>query len=274
MHERLRDYWEDPKTVSIIDANLHDLEMDRVLRHLRPTDTVADIGCGDGEATVRYASHVNSVVGIERSAHLRARASEAAARSGSRNLTIEAGDVMTLADSERFDAVVSQRLLINLATWEEQQQAIRNIHRALRPGGRFIMVENTDQAFAAMNGWRGKVGLPAVPQHWHNLFFDHELLMAFMRGGFELERHYDFGMYYLLTRVYVPMFAQFTGFGASAVKDPIYERSDAAARKAFDLFGDRVSIDAGPAFGPIQVFVFRRSPAWSDPADDRGKPRG
>jgi hypothetical protein len=42
--------------------------------------------------------------------------------------------------------------------------------------------------------------------------------------------------------VYVPMFASFVGYGAKAVKDPIYEQSDAAARVMFEKFHDRLQI--------------------------------
>ena len=40
----LKEYWEDDKTVSIIDKNLHWIEIDTVLSHLKASDHVADIG--------------------------------------------------------------------------------------------------------------------------------------------------------------------------------------------------------------------------------------
>jgi len=97
-----------------------------------------------------------------------------------------------------------------------------------------------------------------IPQHWHNRFFDYDEMMDVFRGKFQLLRHYDFGLYYLLTRVYVPMFASFVGYGAKAIKDPIFERSDAAARILFEHLKDRVKITGCRAFGPIQAFVLRR----------------
>ena len=109
-----------------------------------------------------------------------------------------------------------------------------------------------------MNDVRVRMGLDPVPQHWHNRFFDRDTLLAFLHGKFQVLRHYDFGLYYLLTRVYVPTFASFTGFGRNAVKDPIFEKSDRAARQLFEIFANRVSIDDGAAFGPIQVWALRR----------------
>lgn len=261
--ERVRAYWENPGTVSIMDKNLHQLEIETVCRYLLPTDCLADIGCGDGEATMHYARCVRSVVAIERSNHLRGQAEAAAARSGLSNITLCPGDILDsgIAADASFDVIVTERLLINLGHWEEQTKALLNIHRMLKPGGRYIMVENTNDGFQAMNDMRAAVDLPPVPQHWHNRFFDYEELAAFLRGRFQLLRHYDFGLYYFLTRVYVPMFASFQGWGVNAVKDPIFEKSDAAARILFEKFSERIDIGGCRAFGPIQVFVLRHEGA-------------
>jgi SAM-dependent methyltransferase len=252
-------YWEDPGTVSIIDKNLHQIEIETVCCHLLPTDSLADIGCGDGQATVRYAARVARCVGIERSEHLRAKAESTAKQSGLSNICIRSGDILDRQlPTAAFDVIVTQRLLINLASWEEQMQAILNVHRILKPGGRYIMIENTNDAFLALNDVRVALKMPPIPQHWHNRFFDYDELIRFLRGKFQLLRHYDFGLYYLLTRVYVPMFASFVGYGAQAVKDPIFEKSDAAARILFETLKDRVKITGCRALGPIQAFVLRR----------------
>ena len=52
---------------------------------------------------------------------------------------------------ESFDLVISQRCLINLSGWEEQQIALAEIARILNPGGRFIMQEGTLQSREALN---------------------------------------------------------------------------------------------------------------------------
>lgn len=179
-------------------------------------------------------------------------------REGVGNMRVEDGDILTLQGNSLYDAVVTQRLLINLSSWQQQQDGIMTVHRLLKPGGRFLMIENTNQAFQSMNALRVRMGLDPVPQHWHNRFFDRDELMRFLRGKFQLLRHYDFGLYYLFTRVYVPMFASFVGYGRNAVKDPIFEKSDRAARELFEAFAERVRIDGGEAFGPIQVWALRR----------------
>ncbi|HKW78851.1 MAG TPA: hypothetical protein VJQ09_07090, partial [Candidatus Limnocylindria bacterium] len=88
---------------------------------------------------------------------------------------------------------------------------------------------------------------------------------------FQLLRFQDFGLYYLLTRVYVQMFATFEGFGINAKKDPIFEHSDRAARVLYEKFADRVKFDGMRAFGPIQFWALRRE---GRDLDAEGQPVG
>ena len=257
----VRDYWEDPTTISIIDANLHQIEVDSVSRHLEPDDRLADIGCGNGRATVQYARLVKECIGYERSERFLGEARKACAASGLDNLRIEPGDIMEMkTESAAFDCVVTQRLLINLDSWKTQQEALENLQRLVKPGGRLILIENTDEGALALNELREAMGMKPIPKHWHNLYFEHQRFLEFMASRFELVKHYDFGLYYFLTRVYVPMFASFTGFGAKAVKDPIFDQADQAARKICEALSERVGFHGCPAVGPIQGFVFRRLP--------------
>ena len=255
----IRDYWEDPATISIIDANLHRIEVDTVSRHLEPDDRLADIGCGNGRATVEYARVVKECIGYERSERFRQEAREACAASGLDNLRIEHGDLMEMkTESAAFDCVVTQRLLINLESWERQQEGLEILRRLVKPGGRLILIENTDEGTLALNHMREAMGMKPIGKHWHNHYFQHQQFLDFMAPRFELVKHYDFGLYYLLTRVYVPMFASFTGSGAKAVKDPLFDQADQAARKIYEALSDRVGFPGAPAVGPVQGFVFRR----------------
>ena len=120
--ESNRDYWEDPQTVSILDLNLHELEIRFVSKFLRPVHVMADVGCGDGTATLRYAESVKYCYGIEPSSLLRKRANRALAGSGQNNVKFVDGDIFNLSEYEEiFDLVVSQRVLINLPSWEWEE---------------------------------------------------------------------------------------------------------------------------------------------------------
>lgn len=94
----------------------------------KPGERVLDLGCGDGALTERLAGLGCQVVGVDISESLLA-----AARS--RGLDIRHADVRDLPFEHEFDAVFSNAVL----HWvTEPERAARSIHRALKPGGRFI----------------------------------------------------------------------------------------------------------------------------------------
>lgn len=259
---KIDEYWERTDTISLLDKNLRKLETDFVLAQLAANDELADFGCGDGESTVHYAAKVKSCLALEHSNHLRAKAAERFAAAGLTNVTLAAGDALDLSDYEgKFNVAVTQRVVINFMTWDEQKIVLHNIWRALRPGGRYVMMENTFEGFEAMNAVRRAVGLPNVPLHdWHNYFLHYDKFLEYLEGKFIVEKTQTFNLYYLLTRVFINMFAKFEGYGAAAIKEDVFDVADAAARQLQELMDHRVTIqvDKGKSFGPIQGFVLRR----------------
>ena len=256
------EYWEKPDTVSLMDKNLRQLETGFIMSNLSSDDELADFGCGDGESTVHYASKVKSCLALEHSSRLREKAAERFREAGLTNITLVSGNVLDLSAYEaQFNIVVTQRVVINFMTWDEQKVVLDNIRKTLRPGGRYLMIENTFEGFEALNSVRRAVGLPNIPLHdWHNYFLHIDKFMDYIEDKFVIEQTRTFNLYYLLTRVFLNMFAKFQGYGASAVKDDIFDVADPAARHLHELIGDRVkvTVDKGDSFGPIQGFVLRR----------------
>lgn len=254
-----RAYWEDPDTVSLLDRNLRELEIAFISKYLSRGQSIADVGCGDGLATRRYAELVDRCVGIERSERLRGLAEAAQAAHPISNLEFQAGDVLDLSRfAGRFDVVVTERVLINLPSWAHQQHAIEQIYAALRPGGMYVMLENTEDGDRALNALREEVGLQAIPQHWHNLFIDWQAFVDFVTPRFAIVERRGFNLYYFLTRVYAQVFASFEGFGANARADPVFSKLDPAARHLEEQFGDEVSFKGADVVGPIQGIALRR----------------
>jgi trans-aconitate 2-methyltransferase len=99
---------------------------------------VLDVGCGDGRVTAEVAARVprGSVLGIDPSREMIAHAMSAYAPAACPNLRFEVGDARDIPDRHEFDLVVS----FNALHWEhEQEDALRSIRGALRPGGRAIV---------------------------------------------------------------------------------------------------------------------------------------
>jgi len=254
-----RKYWEDPNTRSLIDPNMKELEIDFISRYLRDEHKVADIGCGDGNTVVNIAPRVKSILGIERSDYLKNMAIQKIAENKIENASICSGDILETDFCEEFDIVITERVLINLPSWELQYQAIENIHRNLRAGGLYLMVENTIDGHNALNRLRQAVGLKPIDIHWHNLYLDYEIFCDGIKGKFEILERYGFSLYYFLTRVYTQMFANFIGSGINAKADKIFELSDPAARALQQIAGDQMTYRGNNnVLGAIQGFALRK----------------
>lgn len=259
LYNEINEYWEDQNSISLLDKNLRELEESVILPCLKQTQDFADIGCGDGISTVKYARRVKSCLALEPSNYLRSKAKQRFAEERLKNVRCVQGSVLDLSEyQEAFDVVVTQRVLINLPTWEDQKRGIDNIYADLRPGGYYVMIENTYEGHEALNSVRRAVGLADIPLHWHNLFFHHDQLIEHFHGKFMVKHHATFDLYYFLTRVFVTMFAKFEGYGKAAKKDDIFNVTDAAAKRLFETVSPRIRVGTGPAFGPIQGFVLRK----------------
>jgi trans-aconitate methyltransferase len=94
----------------------------------RPGERILDLGCGDGFLTRRIAESGATVVGVDSSPQMIAAAKERGA-----DARYASGEALPF-DGE-FDAVFSNAAL----HWMRDQDAVlQGVHRALKPGGRFV----------------------------------------------------------------------------------------------------------------------------------------
>jgi ubiquinone/menaquinone biosynthesis C-methylase UbiE len=115
-------------------------------------------------------------------------------------------DVLNLSYPEdTFDVVISERCLINLMSWEEQQKAMCEIKRVLKKGGRYLMIEGTSGGLDKLNNMRESYGLHRIEKHWHNLLFDDDMLMTFLKKHFNNKEIISLGTYYFISRVVHPL---------------------------------------------------------------------
>jgi SAM-dependent methyltransferase len=116
-----------------------------------PGDRVLDVGCGFGDSTqqlARIAGPDGAALGVDVAPRFVDAAREEAAAAGVRNASFEVADVEVTQFDETFDYAFAR---FGTMFFANPVAALRNIRRALEPGGRFVCVV-----------WRHKLDNPWV----------------------------------------------------------------------------------------------------------------
>lgn len=243
----VEEYWNRPDTISLKDENLRTLELEAISGWLDKNAKVLDIGCGDGVNTIAYANKVQNIKGIDYSSEMIKRARHRISDGRSINLDFQLLSVLELEQlQEQFDIVLSQRCLINLGSFDQQEDVIRRVQTLVRPGGLYLMLEAVEEGREALNEIRIQMGLTPLPMPWHNKFFNESELHPLLEETFEIVKIQDFSLYYLITRTLNEMLDISLGDSLSARMDESAQRIQAS------LPPNKLS-----GIGPQRLYVLR-----------------
>lgn len=106
----------------------------------KPDDRVLDVGCGFGDSTQQLAQIVGpggSTLGVDVAPRFVDAARKEAAAAGVRNARFEVADVEVTQFAETFDYAFAR---CGTMFFANPVAALRNVSRALEPGGRFVCV--------------------------------------------------------------------------------------------------------------------------------------
>lgn len=195
-----------------------------LIRNVIRGRNVLDAGCGTGWNSAFYAAVAKSVTGFDYTEGLIERASQMLTDQKFRtdqcwagltpwgappmlnNMMFAVQDVLDLPyDPASFDAVVCQRLLINLPSWELQQQALANLVKTLMPGGILVIAEVTEDGHGRVNALRDIFGLDPLERYWHNLYIHHNQFMDAMEAlPLKVLGPGNLDIYQFLSKVFYP----------------------------------------------------------------------
>lgn len=195
------------------DINLRELEISFIARNLI-RGKVLDIGCGNGYTILSLAKKLEANFdGVDFSTNLiqgARKLSEQFAKDLRCFPDFQVSDVRRLPFADNsYDCVISERCLLNLPTKEDQYQTLREVHRVLKIGGVYVMVEGTEDGLSRLNDVRQRVGLEPIPSvspdNVSSLKFHEDEINQFLKQLFEVETIHYFGTYFLISRVVHPL---------------------------------------------------------------------
>jgi len=102
---------------------------------------------------------------------------------------------------DKFDVVMTDRCIINLNTFENQVEAVKNIHSVLKENGTYLMFENSLKSLENLNEARRAYNLPDINVRWHNIYIEEERFFNAIIDYFDVEETISFAStYYLISR--------------------------------------------------------------------------
>jgi SAM-dependent methyltransferase len=182
------------------------LEVDALARALRRHGlgaraelSLLEVGCGNGHNLRALAEMFPNarLDGVDYVPGMIAAAEEwRAASPHAGRIALHVGDVLALeqlpALAPHYDAVLTDRCLINLGSTERQRQALLALAERIEPGGWLFAIENSRRSFELQNDCRERVGLARRTPAGFNHFIEEEQLFPAVAHALELVDAEDF----------------------------------------------------------------------------------
>lgn len=184
MSEHIKKFWDSQASKEGHNASWGDnwcvqLEIDNIAKYIKDGDSVLDVGCANGFALLEQRRrHIIQAAGIDFSEKMIDEA-----RKSRENIQFQVADVKNIPHKdETFDVTYTTRCLINLPTWEEQVQGIRECIRVTKTGGTIILSEAFYEPLQKLNALRLIAGLPPLVEHDFNRYLKKQYVYRFLKS--------------------------------------------------------------------------------------------
>lgn len=201
-----REFWRklDPHSKDYSgDNNIVQLEDEFLIDALKSIKhgELLDIGCGKGQRCLMFSKIIKgNILGIDYSENM----IKIAKRSESNRIKFEHADIFSFKSKKKFDIITSCRCIINTPTDQGQIAIIKKMESLLNPSGHLILVERSRQGLNSLNKLRKRIGLPIIPERFHNHYINESLLMPKILKKFNLIKMSRLGTSYVVSRVLYP----------------------------------------------------------------------
>lgn len=218
MPDKRLGFWDSRSSLGLAagsgDINLKRLEINAICDNIGNPTTVLDAGCGNGVTLLELASRfessslygfdysqgmINAGLELTRSKNLHERIKLCRA-----SLLDQFPSALSSLDipSRGFDAIYTERSIINLDNFEQQCEAIHSLWNMVSAGGRLILCESFHDGLNDINKYRTAVGLNKIDPPWHNRYLSlSELDSLFADLSVEYVVNEFSGSYYFVSRV-------------------------------------------------------------------------
>jgi len=160
------------------------------ISEVRPDSRVLDVACGPGFVAMAFAPKCRSVLGIDATDTLVARAHAETTRRGISNVTFALGNVERMPfRTGQFDLATCRFAFHHFA---HTREVLAEMERVLKPGARMVIVDQTTSEDPAKSNYHNRVERLCDPSHaraipvseWERMIAEAELEVTY-RGGRE-----------------------------------------------------------------------------------------
>ncbi|EKD45312.1 MAG: hypothetical protein ACD_69C00349G0002 [uncultured bacterium] len=190
-----------------------ELEIINISKLLEGCKYVLDAGCGNGITALTICKNMKdlSICAFDYSEAMVMEARKLSQSSGyTERLVFKIGELTNPPfETNYFDAVYTERSLINLSSINEQKIAIAALLAKLKRGGKLILVESFKDGLEEINTFRNSIGLNRIEPPWHNCYLNLKDLDTLIPKDGKIESILKFSStYYFLSRVINAWFSQ------------------------------------------------------------------
>ena len=246
-------------------TTIKQLEIDafsRVIRQLCDDEapkSLVEVGCGNGHNLFGLAELFPNFnfVGLDYSDEMIQAAKILNNKHSDYKISFNVADVLKLEDSglddSSYDFVITDRMLINLNSWDLQRKALFNLISILKPSGYLVLIENFVGSYTNQNQLRKLIGLPSREPDAYNKFLSESDFESFVKNEMKLEiilsKNFA-SLHDILLYVLLPHYNS----GQVSYDHPLMETVTQLLKNIPDEFSESFG-----QFGQNNLYVLRRS---------------